>query len=89
MGMRIISSLNLPEDQLIAADADNLMIFGEAPEIDLSSEAMITMSTDPANDVAPEVRSLFQTRCTGLRLVVGAGWQKIRAGCVALVTGVA
>ncbi|SFM21681.1 phage major capsid protein [Shimia aestuarii] len=87
-GVPLVIADNAPADQVIAMDADSLFMGIDIPEIDMSNQAVLTMSGDPANDSGTPVRSLFQTWEVALRFVQPASWGFGRPDTVATLTSV-
>ena len=89
--LNIAPSAAVPEDRIIAADPRSIIHgIDQAPEIDVSREAVIHMSDDPNEivsatgpTVADPVRSLWQTDSVGVRIIAEVAFAKRRAGAVA------
>lgn len=79
----------------VVALATNLLAswIDPTPEFQMSTEGILHMSTEPLPIVAGGVRadptrSMFQTDCVAMRVILEASWVKRAAGGVAVVNGV-
>lgn len=91
-GYPIIESANVPNG-IVAFVAQQAMAFGAEmrPSFEVSDQATLHMSTEPAENVgsapASEVRSLFQTDTVAVKMVTGLDWRVMRTGGVQVLTG--
>jgi len=92
-GMPVISSSNVTADTMLLVDAaDFVSVTGDTPRFDVSDQATIHMEDttplaistvgSPATVAAP-VRSLWQTDCIGVRMLLDLNWGMRRTGVVA------
>jgi len=92
-GMPVISSSNVTADTMLLVDAaDFVSVTGDTPRFDVSDQATIHMEDttplaistvgSPATVAAP-VRSLWQTDCIGVRMLLDLNWGLRRTGVVA------
>ena len=91
--MPVISSSNVTADTMLLVDAaDFVSVTGDTPRFDVSDQATIHMEdTTPLaistagspNTVAAPVRSLWQTDCIGVRMLLDLNWGLRRTGTVA------
>jgi len=90
-------TLGVAEGVIIALDpAAIVSAFDTVPEISASKEALIHMDTAPSqigtagspNVVAAPTRSLFQTDCIAVRLILKAAWVLRAPGAVAWIQNV-
>jgi hypothetical protein len=88
----IWSTLGVAEGVVIALDPQAVVsAFGAEPEVSASKEALIHQETSPAqigvagspNVVAAPTRSLFQTDCVAIRLILRAAWALRAPGAIA------
>jgi capsid protein len=95
--IQVWASLGVSEGTVIALDpAAVVSAFGAEPEIASSMEAIIHMETTPQpisstgspNTAAAPVRSMFQTDCVAIRLVLRAAWILRAPGAIAWVQNV-
>ena len=96
-GITPIASVNVPAGRLIMIDAaDFATAAGDAPEFDLSEQAVIhAEDTSPANigtagspnTVAAPVISMFQTASVALRMLLDITWAMRRTGMVQWIDG--
>lgn len=96
-GITPIASVNVPAGRLIMIDAaDFATAAGDAPEFDLSEQAVIhAEDTSPANigtagspnTVAAPVISMFQTASIALRMLLDITWAMRRTGMVQWIDG--
>jgi HK97 family phage prohead protease/HK97 family phage major capsid protein len=92
-GIPVISSSNVTADTMLLVDAaDFVSVTGDTPRFDVSDQATIHMEdTTPLaistvgspNTVAAPVRSLWQTDCIGVRMLLDLNWGMRRTGTVA------
>jgi hypothetical protein len=92
-GYPVISSSNVTADTMLLVDAgDFVSVTGDAPRFDISDQATIHMEdTTPLaistagspNTVAAPVRSLWQTDCLAVRMLLDINWGMRRTGVVA------
>ena len=92
-GMPVISSSNVTADTMLLVDAaDFVSVTGDTPRFDVSDQATLHMEdTTPLaistagspNTVAAPVRSLWQTDCIGVRMLLDLNWGMRRTGTVA------
>ena len=93
----ILASTALPAGQIIAIEAGSFVsAFSAVPEFNTSDEMVIHMEdTAPAQIVGPPgpatvatpTRSLWQTDCLALRLILRCGWGVRAAGHVQFISG--
>ena len=92
-GMPVISSSNVTADTMLLVDAgDFVSVTGDSPRFDISDQATIHMEDttplaistvgSPATVAAP-VRSLWQTDCLAVRMLLDINWGMRRTGVVA------
>jgi hypothetical protein len=91
-GWPIIQSTNIPFDRVIAMDAADFMTAtGDTPNFSVSDQAVLHMEdTTPLaigtaatpNTVAAPVRSLWQTDCIGIRMLLDINWAMRRTGVI-------
>ena len=92
-GYPVISSSNVTADTMLLVDAgDFVSVTGDAPRFDISDQATIHMEDttplaistvgSPATVAAP-VRSLWQTDCLAVRMLLDINWGMRRTGTVA------
>ena len=92
-GYPVISSSNVTADTMLLVDAaDFVSVTGDTPRFDVSDQATIHMEDttplaistvgSPATVAAP-VRSLWQTDCIGVRMLLDINWGLRRTGVVA------
>jgi HK97 family phage major capsid protein len=88
----LLVSSGVASGTLYLVDGAQIAANGEAPTIDISSQANIQMDAAPtmASDVptATTTVSMFQTNSTALRSVAVLACQKLRNTAVAVVTGI-
>lgn len=89
----VLPSTVVAEGTVIAIDPRSIIhAVGEQVEIDAGEDAVVHMSDEPLpisdGGVADPVRSMFQTACLALRMIVDVGYAKRRAGAVAMLTEV-
>jgi HK97 family phage major capsid protein len=90
-GWPVIQSTNIPATRMMALDAaDFISATGDTPRFDVSDTAVLHMEdTSPApistttTAVAAPVRSLWQTDCFAVRMILDINWAMRRAGVVA------
>jgi HK97 family phage prohead protease len=97
-GYPLIQSTILTPGTVVLVDAaDFFSASGDDPRIDVSDQAVLHMEdTTPAqigvvgspNVVAAPTRSLWQTDCIGIRLILDVNWQMRRTGMVITRTAV-
>jgi HK97 family phage prohead protease/HK97 family phage major capsid protein len=91
-GMPVIQSSNVTADTMLLVDAaDFVSVTGDTPRFDVSDQATIHMEDttplaistvgSPATVAAP-VRSLWQTDCIGVRMLLDLNWGLRRTGVV-------
>jgi Phage capsid family len=93
----VLVSTTLASGTVIAIEPTSFVsAFGSTPEFDVSDEALLHMEADtpqqigtpgPPNVIAAPARSLWQTNCTGVRMILRAGWAMRAAGHVQYVSG--
>ena len=92
-GYPVIQSSNVTADTMLLVDAaDFVSVTGDTPRFDVSDQATIHMEDttplaistvgSPATVAAP-VRSLWQTDCIGVRMLLDINWGLRRTGVVA------
>jgi len=91
-GFPVIASSNVTADTMLLVDAaDFVSVTGDTPRFDVSDQATIHMEdTTPLaistagspNTVAAPVRSLWQTDCVGVRMLLDLNWGLRRTGVV-------
>lgn len=87
----IIPTLTLPADQMVAVDADYFVSgFGPEPQIDVSDQATVHMSTTPlplseSGVVASPTTSAWQAGIISIRLLLRAAWATRNPGAVAYI----
>src|SRR4029077_18006914 len=92
-GYPVIQSSNVTADTMLLVDAaDFVSVTGDTPRFDVSDQATIHMedttpfATSPVGSpatVAAPVRSLWQTDCIGVRMLLDLNWGLRRTGVVA------
>lgn len=92
-GYPVIQSSNVAADMMFLVDAaDFVSVTGDSPRFDVSEQATIHMEdTTPLaigtagspNTVAAPTRSLWQTDCIGIRMLLDINWGLRRTGVVA------
>ena len=92
-GYPVIQSSNVTADMMLLVDAaDFVSVTGDTPRFDVSDQATVHMEdTTPLaistvgspNTVAAPVRSLWQTDCIGVRMLLDLNWGLRRTGTVA------
>jgi HK97 family phage prohead protease/HK97 family phage major capsid protein len=92
-GYPVIQSSNVAADMMFLVDAaDFVSVTGDSPRFDVSEQATIHMEdTNPLaistvgspNTVAAPTRSLWQTDCIGIRMLLDINWGLRRTGVVA------
>jgi HK97 family phage major capsid protein len=95
LGYPVISSTNQTQDIILLVDAaDFITATGDTPRFDVSDQAVLHMETSPGpistttTAVAAPVRSLWQTDCFGVRMILDINWGMRRAGVVAFTSGI-
>lgn len=87
-----LTSNGVPAGTLLYVNAAQIVANGEAPTIDVSSEADIQMDTAPSMDSSVPtpgtLLSTFQSNSTALKSTVLFACDKLRANSVSLVTGI-
>jgi Phage capsid family len=93
MGYPVIVSNNVTADQMILVDAaDFVSVTGDSPQFLVSDQATLHMEdTTPLaigtvgspNTVAAPTRSLYQTDCIAIRMIMDVTWGLTRTGTVA------
>ena len=96
--LTIWSSAGLAAGTIVAIDPRGFAsAFGTDPTITANTDSAIHMedtsptelsATDTPNTVAAPVRSLWQTDCTVLRMILPVAWTMRAAGAIAYITGV-
>ena len=92
-GWPVIQTVNIPIDRVIVLDAADFMTAtGDSPMFSVSDQAVLHMEdTTPlaigtsatVNTVAAPTRSLWQTDCIGIRMLMDVNWVMRRTGVVA------
>jgi HK97 family phage major capsid protein/HK97 family phage prohead protease len=92
-GYPVIQSSNVTADMMFLVDAaDFVSVTGDSPRFDVSDTATVHMedttplaisTTGSPNTVAAPVRSLWQTDCIGVRMLLDINWGLRRTGVVA------
>jgi HK97 family phage major capsid protein len=96
LGYPIIASTTMTADTIMILDAaDFITATGDVPDFNISDTATIHMEdTTPLaigtfatpNTVAAPVRSLWQTDCIGVRMIMDINWALRRTGVIGLLT---
>lgn len=98
MGVPIVTSANMPTDEVYCVNAGEFITAYDGPQFFVSESATLHMEdTSPAaigtagspNTVAAPVRSLFQTDTVGVKMVLPVTWAMRRSGQVAALDTVA
>jgi hypothetical protein len=88
----LLVSSGLADGTLALLDAGAIAANGEAPTVEVSTQADIQMDTAPTmNSTSPTpatMTSMFQTNSAALRATAVFGCQKLRADAVSVVTGI-
>lgn len=97
-GYQLIQSTTMTAGMVILLDAaDFFSATGDAPRFDASDQAVLHMedttplaigTTGSPNTVAAPTRSLWQTDCIGIRMLLDINWAMRRTGVIAWTTAV-
>lgn len=88
IGAPAIVSRSCPDDVIALLDADGIAVAMAPPDIDVSTEADLLMSDDPAGDGSAALVSGWQSDLVSIRLIQRANWAAVRTGAAAYVDGV-